>query len=308
MRAVGVAARAAGAVILRLAVFAVASSAAAIILAWLLQPFRAEGTFGLFATALATFLGLVAGTWLTLTIFEKRSLAAVGLHAGPTASVEMGWGLALGAAITTAAGAVLLVFGWLSIRDGDGVVLEGLWQAVGLTGFVAVAAAFEELLFRGYPFQLIWKRLGLPVALGLSAGLFALAHLGNPELTPLAFVNLALAGLLLALAYVRTRSLWLPIGVHAGWNWVLAVPLDQPVSGFVFGMPGYDVVETGPDLFTGGAFGPEGGLVVTGVTAAAIAWMTRTCRLRPAPAALAAGLLPDTAPAAPPAPAEVRDG
>ncbi|MGH7544901.1 MAG: lysostaphin resistance A-like protein, partial [Gemmatimonadota bacterium] len=235
-----VALRAVGAVIVRLGFLTIASSVTTLVLAWLLEPFRGAGTFGLFVTALATCLGLLAGTWATLAIFEKRPLAAVGLHTGSMASREAAYGLGFGAAITATTGLVLFLFGWLSFRDGEGVLLEGLWQAAGLTGFVAFAAALEELLFRGYPFQLIWSRLGLPVALGLSAGLFALAHLGNPELTPLAFLNLALAGLLLALVYVKTRSLWSAIGVHAGWNWVLAVPLDQPVSGFVFGMPGYD--------------------------------------------------------------------
>lgn len=298
--------RAVGAVILRVGFFTVVSAAATIAVAWLSEPFHGARTFGLFVSALATLVGLLAGTWLTLAVFEKRPLAAIGLHAGPHASVEMAYGLAVGAAITAATALVLFLFGWLSFREGDGVLLEGWRQAAGLTAFVACAAAFEEILFRGYPFQLLWSRLGLPVALGLSAGLFALAHLGNPGLTPLAFVNLALAGILLALVYVRTRSLWLAIGVHAGWNWVLAVPLDQPVSGFVFGMPGYDVVETGPDLFTGGAFGPEGGLVVTAVTAGAIAWAGRTRRLRPTVAARAVAPIADLVPAS--VAAESRDG
>jgi hypothetical protein len=187
-----------------------------------------------------------------------------------------------------------------------GRLLTGLGRAAGLTGFVVFAAAFEELLFRGYPFQLLWSRFGLPVALVSSSGLFAFAHLWNPEITPLAFVNLALAGLLLALVVVRTHSLWPAIGVHTGWNWMLAIPLDQPVSGFVFGMPGYDVVETGPDLLTGGAFGPEGGLVVTAVTAGAIAWTARTPRLRATTAIESVDPIVAAAPAA--AATESRDG
>lgn len=295
-----------GAVIVRLAVLTVTASAATLVLAWLLEPFRGAGTAGLFVTALATFLGLLAGTWAALAIFEKRSLAAVGLHSGSTASVELAYGVAFGAGIILVTGLVLFLFGWLTVREDEGRLLAGLGQVAGLTGFVAFAAAFEELLFRGYPFQLVWSRFGLAVALGLSAGLFALAHLWNPELTPLAFLNLALAGLLLALVYVRTRSLWVAIGVHAGWNWVLAVPLDQPVSGFVFGMPGYDVVETGPDVFTGGAFGPEGGFVVTAVTAGALAWTARTRRWRAVAAVRGAESIADAVPAG--AAAESRDG
>lgn len=285
------------AVVARLAVFAISATAVTIVVFWLLHPLQDVGVFGPLTHALASCVGLLAGTWVTLAAVDRRPLSSVGLHSDPAALSETARGLAFGVGITMATGIVLFGSGWLEVREAPGVVLAGFDRALGLTAFITFAAAAEELIFRGYPFQLVWRRWGLPSALALSAGLFAIAHMDNPALTPLALLNLALAGVLLALAYVKTRSLWFPIGVHAGWNWVLAVPLDQPVSGIVFGMPGYDVVETGPDLLTGGRFGPEGGLVVTGVTVAAIAWLARTSRVRPSAAALAAGPFPDAVPA-----------
>lgn len=275
----------------RILVFLLLSAAAVVVLAWLLSPFRGAGFSGVLLGMAEALVGFLAGTWAVLRLVERRPLGAVGFHGQPTAAGEALRGAALGAAVTASFCGVLIAAGWLSFEPAEGTALEGLARGLALTLFTILAAAWEELVFRGYPFQVLAARLGLPIAVAVSAGLFAFAHLSNPELTPLALVNLALAGGLLAVAYLRTRSLWFATGVHAGWNWVLLVPLDQPVSGWVFGMPGYDVRATGPELLTGGAFGPEGGWVATVATLGAVAWIARTRRLRRSPAAEAVGSL-----------------
>jgi hypothetical protein len=96
----------------------------------------------------------------------------------------------------------------------------------------------------------------------ISSILFALGHLGNPHVAWNAILGLALSGAFLAYGYLRTRQLWLPIGLHIGWNF-----FEGSVFGFqVSGLENFPrlIVQTvhGPELFTGGAFGPEAGLVL----------------------------------------------
>jgi hypothetical protein len=95
----------------------------------------------------------------------------------------------------------------------------------------------------------------------LSSTLFALGHLFNPNMSVPAAIGLFLAGLFLAYAYLRTRRLWLPIGLHIGWNFFESTVLGFPVSGLsLFGLLENSLA--GPELYTGGAFGPEGGLIL----------------------------------------------
>jgi hypothetical protein len=125
------------------------------------------------------------------------------------------------------------------------------------------------------------------------AVLFALLHAGNPNVRPLGLANICLAGVLLSVAYLRTRSLWFATGVHLGWNWTMASLLDLPVSGLELDAPLYTGVETGPDWWTGGTFGPEAGLAATAAIMAGTAWLLRTRRLAPSPEVQALGPLMD---------------
>ncbi|HEU0078274.1 MAG TPA: CPBP family intramembrane glutamic endopeptidase, partial [Longimicrobiaceae bacterium] len=134
-----------------------------------------------------------------------------------------------------------------------------------------------------------------PAAVLLSL-LFALAHAQNPNVRPLGLANIALAGVMLSAAYLRTRSLWFATAVHLGWNWSMATLLDLPVSGLEIDTPLYTGMETGPDWWTGGAFGPEAGLAATLVLAAGTAWLVRTPRLRESPDARRLGPLLDGIP------------
>jgi hypothetical protein len=140
---------------------------------------------------------------------------------------------------------------------------------------------YEELLFRGYYLQNLADGTNLPVAVLLSSAVFGLAHLGNPSSSWIAALGILAAGLFLSFAWLRTRSLWLPIGLHIGWNF-----LEGPIFGFeVSGTPTTSLIQQsvdGPLLFTGGAFGPEAGLVVLpalALGAGLIWWYTRRRRV-----------------------------
>jgi len=204
---------------------------------------------------------------------SRRPFVDLGLPGGTKGLTELLLGVCLGIAILGAVVLVFIVFGWLS-WTADGTQGSAFVAATSLAGILLGAAFVEELLFRGYPFQVLERRFGGIVALATTSLAFSAAHGLNPNAAPLPLINIGLAGVLLGVAYWRTRSLWFATGVHMGWNWVMAVS-ELSVSGLEFGMPGFDPVLSGPDLVTGGAFGPEGGLLVTLVSVATIAWMWR---------------------------------
>src|SRR3954467_2888444 len=146
-------------------------------------------------------------------------------------------------------------------------------------------AAKEEVEFRGYPFQRLveggGRRWGPMLGIGFFSLLFGLVHWGNPSRTVFSTANTALIGVVLAIAYLRTRALWVPIGIHLGWNFTLGVLYGLPVSGisafsvFVHGHP------QGPVWLTGGDYGIESSGVGTVVILLSVIPVLLICR-RPA--------------------------
>ncbi|MEV0136069.1 CPBP family intramembrane glutamic endopeptidase [Dactylosporangium sp. NPDC050688] len=131
--------------------------------------------------------------------------------------------------------------------------------AVALVGFMAAAAVTEELIFRGVLFRIVEERLGTWGALVLTALLFGLAHLPNPNATLWSALAVAVeAGALLAAVYAATRNLWVPIGVHFGWNFAAGGVFGTEVSGNDTPQGLLDGVTSGPAVLSGGGFGPEG--------------------------------------------------
>jgi uncharacterized protein len=120
-----------------------------------------------------------------------------------------------------------------------------------------VPAFFEEILMRGIVFRITEESLGTWLAFFISGLLFGLAHLANPNATLVAALSIALeAGVLLAVGYVITRRLWVSIGMHFAWNFALGGIFGVAVSGIeVRGL--LKSTLTGPDLLSGGRFGPE---------------------------------------------------
>lgn len=144
-------------------------------------------------------------------------------------------------------------------------------SALAVTLFLFFPAATEELLFRGYLFQRLVDAIGAALATSILGLFFAIAHLGNPAATPLSAANTALVSVLMSVAYLKTKGLWLPIGLHWSWNAVMGALLSLPVSGRRAADPLFHVEISGPAWLTGGHYGPEGGIVVTIVCTAAIA-------------------------------------
>jgi len=169
------------------------------------------------------------------------------------------------------AGAAILALGSLLIAAGaggarwlpdNGGVLDYL-RSVGLTTAVlAPAALAEELIFRGLPLVLLASAFGRGRAILIMAVIFGVAHGLNPEVTPLAIGNVALAGVFLGLAFFAPGGIWTAWGAHLGWNAMLAA-LDAPVSGLPFRIPLINFDPGTITWLTGGSFGPEGGVAAT---------------------------------------------
>ena len=133
-----------------------------------------------------------------------------------------------------------------------------------LTLLLAAGAVGEEMFFRGYGFQVLLATCG-PWATVVPVGVvFALLHSANPNATWLGIVNTAGFGILFGYAYLRSRDLWLPIGLHFGWNFTLPL-FGVNVSGLRMRMTGHEMVWTAGKLWSGGDYGPEASLLTSGV-------------------------------------------
>ena len=132
-----------------------------------------------------------------------------------------------------------------------------------------VVAVGEEIVFRGIMFRLLDSQFNIWVALIFSALLFGAAHIINPNATVVSTIGISLAaGVLFGLLFKYYRTLWVPIGIHWSWNFVQGTVAGCPVSG---GAPDYSILQSvtsGPELFTGGLFGPEASIItmIAGLT------------------------------------------
>jgi membrane protease YdiL (CAAX protease family) len=142
------------------------------------------------------------------------------------------------------------------------------WASFAFDGLILFFGVMgEELLFRGYAFQLLIRSLGPFATILPTSVIFGLLHAGNPDANALAIVNTVAWGILFGYAVWRTGALWLPIGLHFGWN--LALPLlGSNLSGFTMVVTGYTLEWNVGVLWSGGGYGVEGSLLTTGIVVA----------------------------------------
>jgi len=123
---------------------------------------------------------------------------------------------------------------------------------------MVTAAIFEELLFRGIIFRITEEKLGSYIALAISALIFGALHLLNPNSTLVSGLAVAIeAGLLLGAAYIYTRNLWFPIGIHFAWNFTQSGIYGASTSGSAISKSLLTTKIGGPVIISGGQFGPE---------------------------------------------------
>lgn len=184
---------------------------------------------------------------------ERRAPVEVALRG---AAPAIGWGALIGVALFSLVIVNLAFLGSYTVHG-----LGTTTGAVGLLGFMAAAAVTEELLFRGVLFRVVEGWTGTWIALTVTGLLFGLLHLVNPNATLWGALAIAIeAGGMLTAAYVATRRLWVPIGLHLGWNVAASAVFSTEVSGNNTPQGLLDATTSGPALITGGGFGPEGSL------------------------------------------------
>jgi CAAX protease family protein len=206
-------------------------------------------------------------------LFEQKPLAAVGLAFHERWGAELGQGLAIGGVMMLTVGGLERLLGLASFSRSSEPAASLAARGLIMVVVLLVSATNEELAFRGYPFQRLVDSLGAVGAILVLSALFGIAHLGNPSHNWVSTVNTMLVGVPLAVAYLRTRALWLPIGIHFAWNFLQGFVLGLPVSGIALAGPLMVARVRGPLWLTGGSYGPEGGLLATAVVAAATVYL-----------------------------------
>jgi hypothetical protein len=211
----------------------------------------------------AGLLSAVFANWLALRIYANRHVVEIGLWLNRASADNLGLGL-----IGGAGGACLVLGPALLVGVAHIVPTPAEQPSAGAIIFVTILLAAgvvgEEMFFRGYGFQVLLANCG-PYATIVPVGVvFALLHGSNPSATWFALANTAGFGVLFGCAYLRSRDLWLPIGLHFGWN--LALPLfGVNVSGLRIRVTGYEMSWTAGKLWSGGEYGPEAGLLTSAV-------------------------------------------
>ena len=226
-------------------------------------------------------LGSVVAGWALLSA-EGRGPGALGFYLAPDAGKETLLGLALGVGLGVAVTLIMVVSGALRWTVEAGSLVDYLREGGMSLWLFSIPAASEEALMRGYFFQALAESWGGPWALAVSSALFGALHLGNPNTSWVGLANIVVAGLFLGVIYWKTASLWWATGAHLGWNWAQGFLADLPVSGLeLVDAPMLEPVTMGPEWVTGGAFGPEGSLIATGVLGLATLWIWHASWLGP---------------------------
>jgi hypothetical protein len=265
--------------ILRVAFFVGTVVIALWLFTWLFSLFGVvvAGTFSLFLTGLSANL-------LTMRIFDRRPLADIGLGGGAGTRRNFLIGILAGGGTAAA-----MLVAPLLARTGHLVAREhAAFNWPSLLFYLAVllfGAGGEEMIFRGYAFQLLIEKIG-PFATILPVGvIFGFGHSFNPNATKLAVLNTMLWGILLGYSFLRSHDLWLPIGLHYGWNAVLPL-FGVNLSGLTIEVTRYFYQWDLTPLWSGGAYGPEGGLLTT-IFVIALFFLLARAPVVPQPAAIA---------------------
>jgi membrane protease YdiL (CAAX protease family) len=228
---------------------------------------RLSGTLGYILQSFILFSTALLVGWGCGRLFEDLPLRALGWaqHRGWLRDLLLG--TLLGVVSLLVAALVATAFRGFQFSVGPTISSVAFVKTFfGSAVIFIIAAAAEEMLFRGYPLQTMMRALPFIAAVIPSSVIFAYVHLDNPNVAwGFTFINTTLAGFWLAVAYLRTRSLWFPLGLHWAWNWAMGALLGLPVSGItsLTRAPLFRATDTGPAWLTGGAYGIEGGAACT---------------------------------------------
>jgi membrane protease YdiL (CAAX protease family) len=213
---------------------------------------------------IAESIAVTVSVFLARRFLDKRSIESLGLKLNLQSLIDVFIGIAITLVQMGLIYFLMSQLGWLTFEgfawevDPLGIVIKNALLL--LLSFILVGWT-EELLSRGYHLQTITSGTNLFWGVVLSSAVFSFLHVGNTGANWASVAGIFFAGVYLAYGYIRTRQLWLPIGLHIGWNFFEGVGFGFPVSGLDI-YPLTRITVHGPEIWTGGAFGPEAGLIV----------------------------------------------
>jgi len=225
------------------------------------------------AMGIGTLLAILVSYWVASRWLDHRPMRAFGFHFSRHWWLDFLFGLGLGALLMLCIFLAELALGWVQVTgtffSADPQVPFGLGLLSNGLLFFCVGI-YEEMLSRGYHLRNLAEGLNFPFPgpraalvtayLGSSA-MFGLAHYSNPYSSWISTLNLVVAGLFLGLGFILTGELALSIGLHMSWNFFQGNVFGFPVSGLVADASFITIQQHGPELVTGGSFGPEAGLI-----------------------------------------------
>ncbi len=222
-------------------------------------------------TFISRALGLVMGT---AALIGLGRISWVNPKRNGLSPLQPAKGLVLGAVtgvfLYVAIIAVASIAGWYGIQE----ISFDVVALLGSFGLLVLAAAFEEILFRGILFQSLEGAIGTGWALALSGTLFGALHLGNANATWVGALAVGLAGVALGAVFAWTRDLWLLTGLHVMWNFTQGPIFGVAVSGNSFQSLIQPAIH-GPEMFTGGAFGFEAGAITIALCVISTIWLVQ---------------------------------
>jgi uncharacterized protein len=218
----------------------------------------------LFLSSLVSAICYTAAVFLSRYFIDRRSIVSLGLPIHKKMIWDFLFGVCLSACLMLFIFLVMSATGWLEwngVSFGK-IPINEIVVKVGIAVLTFFLVGWgEELLMRGYLMLNIRDGINLVWGVILSSLIFSFAHATNPGYNWQAMVGLFLAGLFFAFAALRSKGLWLPIGLHIGWNF-----FEGTFFGFsVSGLETFRLIQPslqGPNLWTGGSFGPEAGIII----------------------------------------------
>jgi len=211
-----------------------------------------------------SLISITVTVFLSRRLLDRRSITSLGLDIKQKIWQDLFTGILFAGIMLGIVFIIEWLFGFLTI-EGFAWGFQS-WRVI-LKGTLGSAILFimtgwiEELQFRGYYLQNLADGINITWAVVLSSLWFAAMHLLNPNASLQIIPGLFVSGLIFAYSYLRTRQLWLAIGIHIGWNFFEGTIYGFQVSGLEIYRLTIQNVQ-GPELITGGGFGPEAGLVL----------------------------------------------
>ncbi|MBU2494841.1 MAG: CPBP family intramembrane metalloprotease [Bacteroidetes bacterium] len=225
-----------------------------------------------FFQPLELFMAIFLSMLITAKYLDKRKMSEFGFHIDKKWISDLSAGLIMGIILISAIFTTEYLAGWITITGSFQTANDdySFSYAIISSGFMFLCVGFyEEMQVRGYLLKNLSEgfnlkndpKRGILIAVLISSLIFGFGHASNPNATLVSSISISLAGILLASGYLITGRLAIPIGFHISWNFFQGYVFGFPVSGNTSSASIIIIEQGGPDIWTGGSFGPEAGLI-----------------------------------------------